>query len=80
MSFNTYNFAYSSSVDDTQEGIFPTHTDCNKTITITDGAAWAVIMREFANFLSGVYGYNISEKILIEEWDGDHSRLDDYGV
>lgn len=79
MSFSTYNFNYSSPFSETPDA-FPAQTSCNKAITISEDSGWAVPMREFANFLGSVYGYNITEQILIEQWDGSHVSLSDFGV
>ena len=79
MAFSTYNFNYNSAFSETTDA-FPAQTLCNKTITISEDSGWALPMREFANFLSSIYGYNITEQILIEQWDGEHISLTDYGV
>lgn len=75
-----YTFTQQTPLDMEQPGSFPVQTSSQKSITMSDGTAWPAIVREFANFLSGIYGYDIASKLLIEEWDGDHSRLTDYGV
>lgn len=75
-----YTFTHQTPLDVEQTGGFPLQTSSQKSITMDDGQAWPAIVREFANFLSGIYGYDITSKLLIEEWDGDHSRLTDYGV
>lgn len=72
-----YTFSYTDQYDE-NSGNFPHQTNAAKTITVTDDMAWPVVMREFANFMSGIYGYNITEKLLIEEWDGDHASLSDF--
>lgn len=80
MSYNTYQFGYSSFFDEDSSGAFPSQTNCTKNITVNDEVAWPVVMREFANFLSSIYGYDISAQLLIEEWDGNHTRVKDAGV
>lgn len=75
-----YTFTQQTPLDMQQTGSFPVQTSSQKSITMADGTAWPAIVREFANFLSGIYGYDIASKLLIEEWDGDHSRPTDYGV
>lgn len=73
-----YHFSYISSHNEVTE--YPVQTNQTKTIYVSEDSAWPVVMREFANFMSGIYGYDITEKLLIEEWNGDHARLNDYGV
>lgn len=75
-----YTFTQQTPLDMEQSVPFPLQTNSQKSITMSDDVAWPAIVREFTNFLSGIYGYDITSKVLIEEWDGDHSRLTDYGV
>ena len=74
------NYGFSYNMVDPEAVSFPKQNTQNKNITVTDVQPWPVVLREFANFLSGIYGCDISSKLLLQEWDGDHVRLSDYGV
>lgn len=74
------NYGFSYNMVDAEAINYPKQRSEQKNITVTEDQTWPVIMREFANFMSGIYGYDITSKLLIEEWDGDHVRLSDYGV
>jgi hypothetical protein len=47
-----------------------------------DGTAWPAIVREFTNFLSGIYGYDISARVFVQDisYDGEkeHISVQDY--
>lgn len=80
-----YTFTHQTPMDDDPSGSFPIQTSSQKSITMSDGTGWPAIVREFTNFLSGIYGYNISEQVFVKEhtWDGDESKyesIQDYGV
>lgn len=78
---HVYQFQFQSAYDESNaDGGFPVASNAQKSITVSDDSAWPVIMREFANFLSGIYGYNITEKVLLDEWYGEQSSLSDYGA
>lgn len=61
-----YGFTYNNQYDPNSLD-FPNQTSASKTITLTDDKHWAVVMREFANFLSGIYGYNITGQVFIKD-------------
>lgn len=63
----TANYTFSYSGDITPDCVqFPVHTRSNKNITVSEDSTWRVPLREFANFLSGVYGYNITEQVFVK--------------
>jgi hypothetical protein len=72
----TYTFSYSGDID--PESLqYPVHTRANKNITVNDESTWRVPMREFANFLSGIYGYNITEQVFVKSpFDEDFVGLE----
>ena len=63
---NTYTFQYHSAFDE-NSGEYPNQTVASKTISVDDCSAWPTILREFTNFLSGIYGYDISDQVLLTE-------------
>ncbi len=62
-----HNYSFSYSYDDGTEAIdgYPIKKSVLTSITINDTEAWDVPLAEFVDFLSQVYGYDISEKITI---------------
>jgi hypothetical protein len=77
-----YTFMQQTPLDVEQTGGFPLQTNSQKSITMDDGVAWPAIVREFTNFLSGIYGYDISAKVFVKDlsWDGEetYSSVQDY--
>ena len=65
----TYTFSHGTPIDMEMEGPFPIQTSSQKCITMDDGTAWPSIVREFTNFLSGIYGYDISAKVFVQDVD-----------
>lgn len=74
---NTYHFSYESA-DYESNGPFPLQKNVNTSIVVSDHLSWPTVVREFAHFMTSIYGYNIAERLLIEEWDGKHIRLSDF--
>lgn len=68
-----YNFEYQSAYEDFAPDQFPVSTRCEKQVIVGQDVAWPIVAREFASFLSSVYGYNISEKLYVKVpgWAGD---------
>lgn len=62
-----YSFSYSSSEYPNTGGSYPVRTSASKDVTISDQSAWPVVLREFATFLSGIYGYDITQKVFLKE-------------
>lgn len=77
-----YTFTHQTPIDMEQAGAFPLQTSSQKSITMDDGTAWPAIVREFTNFLSGIYGYDISAKVFVKDVDYqgnvDYSSVQDY--
>lgn len=77
-----YTFTHQTPLDVEQTGGFPLQTSSQKSITMDDGTAWPAIVREFTNFLSGIYGYDISAKVFVKDVDYqgnvDYSSVQDY--
>lgn len=61
-----YGFTYNTQYDPNSID-FPNQTSAAKNVTLTDDKPWPVVMREFANFLSGIYGYNITERLFVKD-------------
>lgn len=68
-----YTFTHQTPMDKESTGEFPLQTSSQKSITMDDGTAWPAIVREFTNFLSGIYGYDISARVFVQDirYDGE---------
>ena len=71
---NTYTFSHGTPIDMENAGSFPIQTSSQKCVTMDDGASWHSIVREFTNFLSGIYGYDISAKVFVRDVDWDSNE------
>ncbi len=67
-----YTFTHQSS-HDSEASSFPIQSVSSKTVAISDNTTWRTALREFANFMSGIYGYNITEQVFIQDigWEGE---------
>lgn len=79
-----YTFSYNTSYDALTHD-YPKQTSAQKSITLSEDQPWHVAMREFANFLTGIYGYDITGQLFVKErgWIGDDESfvsLTDCGV
>lgn len=78
-----YSFSYYTPLDMIHAGTFPVQSSSQKNITMDDATAWPAIVREFTNFLSGIYGYDISAKVFVQDinWDStdvEYTSIQDY--
>jgi hypothetical protein len=78
-----YTFIQQTPPDRGEIGGFPLQTSSQKSITMSDETAWPAIVREFTNFLSGIYGYDISAKVFVQDvnWEtgeAEYSSIQDY--
>ncbi len=62
----SYSFSYSSH-NDNSDIRYPVSSRSTKDVEVDDSAQWPVILREFTNFLSGLYGYDISKEVFIKD-------------
>ena len=62
-----YTFAHY--VQDQGMASYPEASESVKTVVFSgdDMEAWPAVLVEFTNFLSGVYGYNISEQVFVKD-------------
>lgn len=78
----TYTFSHFTSPDEQPVGSFPVQSSSQKTITMDDCTSWPAVVREFTNFLSGIYGYDISARVFVQDisWDGEdaYTAIQDY--
>ena len=79
-----YTFHYNSAYEEAASGSYPVQTNASKSIAVDDCSAWPVVLREFTNFLSGIYGYDISSQVFLQEkigpHEGEHYSVNEYGV
>lgn len=78
-----YTFIQQTPLDMENAGTFPVQSSSQKNITMDDGTAWPAVVREFTNFLSGIYGYDISAKVFVQDvsWEtgeAEYSSIQDY--
>lgn len=59
-----YSFAYFSASDDGSD--FPVSKGITTNLTFHDHTTWDVVHKEFVDFLSSIYGYDISKSIDID--------------
>lgn len=66
-----YTFAHY--VQDQRVESFPQSSESVKTIVFSedDMESWPAVLAEFANFLSGVYGYDIAEKVFFKDYGSE---------
>jgi len=70
-----YTFYYFDEHED--NGPYPKSTDVRKEIDFGDGAdPWTPVLYEFCNFLSGIYGYNITERVFVESYNFNTGEMD----
>lgn len=62
-----YSFTYYGASDDGSE--FPTAKRVSTSLTFHDETTWDVVHREFVDFLSSIYGYDISKSIDVETFE-----------
>lgn len=61
-----YTFQYFTRDVDTCGGEFPIAKSINTTCEFEDASPWDVVLNEFLNFLSSVYGYDISKHVDVQ--------------
>ncbi len=62
----SYIFSYSNHSDNSDIN-YPVSSRATKNIEVDDASPWPVVLREFTNFLSGIYGYDISKEVFIKD-------------
>jgi hypothetical protein len=62
---NRYSFSYDSADNDDLPQ-YPAHVGMSKSVQIDQDASWPMVVREFTQFLSAVYGYDVTEKVFIK--------------
>lgn len=63
-----YGFTHSTGYD-VDSHVFPQQSNNTKNIVVGEGSTWHTVVREFTNFLSGIYGYDISEQVFVKDSD-----------
>lgn len=69
---NKYTFSYSEGENHPYSYTY-SNKAADMSFEVSDDAQWVVPLREFCNFLSSVYGYDIASKVLKEEYDDTFS-------
>ena len=79
---NTYRFSYESEYDDdgAQYG-YPKEKSVEMTVSHSSDTEWTAVMLDFADFLSGVYGYDVKNKLRFIDYHGYlMSRTAEYSI
>ncbi len=62
-----YTFSYQQ--HDPNNSPYPEFTTTEKTVDFGECAdPWTPVLYEFCNFLSGIYGYNITEQVFVSQY------------
>jgi hypothetical protein len=70
-----YSFQYSR--HDPDNAPHPEFTESQKTVEFSDDVdPWTPVLYEFCTFLSGIYGYNITEKVFVEQFNFNTGEAD----
>ena len=69
---NRYTFSYSEGENHPCSYTYR-DKEAEMSFEVEDSAQWEVPLREFCNFLSSIYGYDIASKVLREEDDDTFS-------
>lgn len=64
----TYTFHYTQEGDGQYDPLFQT---ADKSITLPQDEPWPRVMYEFCKFLSGIYGYDIADQLVIYKKHND---------
>lgn len=66
---SNYTFSYFSGNQDDCEGEFPRAKSINTNVEFDDASAWDAVLREFLDFLSSIYGYDISKSVDVKTFE-----------
>lgn len=72
---NQYSFQYS--IQDDCGPNFPVAKTTQTNVQFHDEVTWDVVLTEFINFLSSVYGYDISRSVSFKSLDQKIAELSD---
>lgn len=75
MSENTKEYSFDMS--HFGDGQYDAHTtSASRRVSLDEDAPWPKVMYEFCMFLSGIYGYDIADQIIVKnKVSGDESSL-----
>jgi len=68
-SFRSHNF-------DEEDSTNPLSATLSKDIVVTPAASWMMILAEFLEFLGAVYGYDLKERVFVEDYDVKKGLVD----
>lgn len=58
-----YSFAYYVNGRDSTDDMFAVEDTITRDLTYNDSITWDVVLRDFIDFLSSVYGYDIGDQV-----------------
>lgn len=74
---NKYSFSYLDTYDEGNAPQYSLRKEIAESCLISDAAPVHVPIREFAMFLSNIYGWDVSNKIAIKNYKGEYIPLGD---
>lgn len=81
MDDNTYRFSFESGYDNGDDTYgYAKQRSIETEVTHEDNVEWTSVMLDFADFLSGVYGYDIKNKIRFIDYGGCSTRAQEYSI
>lgn len=60
-----YQFVRRTPLDPNQH-YYAQQSEDIKSVTMSDSATWHHVLREFTNYLSGIYGYDITGQVFVQ--------------
>jgi hypothetical protein len=75
VSKHNYSFAYYTKDNDDLDGSFAIDDNVMRNLAYGDNVTWPVVLRDFINFLSGIYGYDIGESVEFDTIDEKLAKL-----
>lgn len=81
MDDNTYRFSFESGYDNGDDTYgYAKQRSIEVEVTHEDNVEWTSVLLDFADFLSGIYGYDIKDKIRFIDYGGCCVRAQQYSI
>lgn len=72
-----YSFSYVDPYNHNNSPDFPLSKEVFTSVLIHDDASITTPIREFVQFLSSIYGWDVSKKVAIKDYRGEFIPLED---
>ncbi len=81
MDDNTYRFSFESGYDNGDDTYgYAKQRSIETEVTHEDNVEWTSVLLDFADFLSGIYGYDVKDKIRFVGYGGCCIRAQQYSI